>query len=346
MNQRLTIYLSIATGFLLVGIWLYVVDFGEMLNVFQNVKVLFIFPLILFFIIMYFLRSLRWKIILSPVEHITMIEAFNLCMTNYFINFLLPVHAGELAKSMLLKKIKGTPVSKSLPSVYIDKAGDLLPILLLLITAPFLDSKLSSISYLVSGILLFILLIFAFFLILIVYKKNTALIWIERIFFFLSPTLKAKLRNFLTLFIEGLSSISRLSNRLFEIIGLTILAVIVNCFFMWLFFFAFGAKLSALTVLVGYLLLTASFILPAPPGFSGSLELTFVIIFTYLFGYDKNLVSAIAAGSHVFIAILFGLFGFLSMAAIGTRLSTILKIDPDKMELEELKTNCQMPGNR
>jgi uncharacterized protein (TIRG00374 family) len=334
MNQRLTIYLSIAMGFLLVGIWLYVVDFGEMLIVLQKVKISFIFPLILFFIMMYFLRSLRWKIILSPVEHITAIESFNLCMTNYFINFLIPVHAGELAKSMLLKKMKGTPVSKSLPSVYIDKATDLLPILLLLIMAPFLKSKLSSISYLVSGISIFILLFFSFSLILIVYKRNTTLIWIERIFFFLPDTFKIKISNFLALFIEGLSSISRLSNRLLEIIGLTILALIINCFFMWLFFYAFGVTLPLLTILVGYLLLNASFILPAPPGFSGSLELTFVIIFTYLFGYDKNLVSAIAASSHVFIAILFGLFGLLSMALIGTKLSTILKIDPEKMVLE------------
>ena len=327
MNQRLAIYLSIALGILLVGIWLYVVDVGEMLNVFQKVKISLIFPLIIFFIIMYFLRSLRWKIILSPVEHVTVLESFYLCMTNYFINFLIPVHAGELAKSILLKKIKGTPVSKSLPSVYIDKATDLLPILLLLIMAPFLKSRLSSIGYLVSGISLFILLLFVFLLIFIVYKKNTALIWIERIFFFLPDTFKIKLRNFLVHFIEGLSSISRLSNRLLEITGLTILAVIINCFFMWLFFYSFGINLSMITVLVGYLLLNASFILPAPPGFSGSLELTFVFIFTYLFGYDKNLVSAVAASSHVLIAILFGLFGLSSMALIGTKLSTILKTE-------------------
>jgi len=339
MNQRLTIYLSIALGILLVGIWLYVVDVGEMLNVFQKVKISLIFPLIIFFIIMYFLRSLRWKIILSPVEHITVIESFYLCMTNYFINFLIPVHAGELAKSILLKKMKGTPVSKSLPSVYIDKATDLLPILLLLIMAPFLKSKLSSIGYLVSGISLFILLLFVFSLILIVYKKNMALIWIERIFFFLPNKFKIKLRNFLGLFIDGLSSMHLLSNRILEIIGLTILSLMINCLFMWLFFYSFGVTLPVLTILVGYLLLNASFILPAPPGFSGSLELTFVIIFTYLFGYDKNLVSVVAASSHVFTAILFGLFGLSSMALLGTKLSTIFKEESKKLDLEELKTN-------
>ncbi|MFX0137939.1 MAG: lysylphosphatidylglycerol synthase transmembrane domain-containing protein [Candidatus Hodarchaeota archaeon] len=321
-------------GFLLVGIWVYIVDFEEMLNVFKKMKISCILPLVIFFIIMYFLRSLRWKIILSPIENITVIESFNLCMTNYFINFLIPVHAGELAKSMLLKKMKGTPVSKSLPSIYIDKATDLLPILLLLIMAPFLKSKISSVSYIVSGICLFLLLFFMFILIFIVYKKNTALIWIEKTFFFLPDTLKIKLKNFFALLIEGLSSISRLSNRLLEIIGLTILAVIINCYFMWLFFYAFGVEVPILTILIGYLLLNASFILPAPPGFSGSLELTFVIIFTFLFGYDKNLISAIAVSSHVFIAILFGLFGLSSMALIGTKLSRILKIELEKGTLK------------
>lgn len=133
---------------------------------------------------------------------------------------------------------------------------------------------------------------------------------------------------------------TRLSNRLLEIIGLTILALIIHCFFMWLFFYSFGVTLPLSTVLVGYLLLNASFILPAPPGFSGSLELTFVVIFTYLFGYDKNLVSAVAASSHVLIAILFGLFGFLCLALIGTKLSAVLKTDlEDDLDIDKIKAN-------
>jgi uncharacterized membrane protein YbhN (UPF0104 family) len=86
---------------------------------------------------------------------------------------------------------------------------------------------------------------------------------------------------------------------------------------------------SAISAVVGYLLLNASFIFPAPPGFSGSLELTFLFIFSYLFGYDPNLVSAIAASSHVFIAILFTFFGFSALTFIGIRLSTILRAEQE-----------------
>jgi len=330
MRRRLTIFLSIGLGLVLVGIWLCIVDFGEMLNTFKKVKIFFIFPLGIFFILMYFLRSLRWKIVLSPVEQITAFESFKLCMTNYFINFLIPIHAGEVAKSLLLKKMKGTPVSQSLLTVYIDKATDLLPVFLLLAVTPFLNPPISSLIYVISGILFIIFLFFIFFLISVTYKRNAALTLIEKIFFFLPAKFKMKLRSFFNLFIEGIASLPRLSNRLLEIIGLTILALIFHCGFLWLFFYSFGINLSALTVFVGYLLLNASFILPAPPGFSGSLELTVLFIFSYLYGYDKNVVSAVAASSHVFMAILFSLFGLLSVALIGTKLSTLLKIETEK----------------
>lgn len=340
MKKRLTIFLSVVLGLVLVGLWLYIVDVGEMLKVMTKVKILFVFPLGIFFLLAYFLRSLRWKIILSPVEKITAYESFNLCMTNYFINFLIPIHAGELAKSLLLKKMKRTPVSQSLLTVYIDKATDLLPVFLLLGVAPFVKSQISSIIYLVSGILLIVVFLFVFSLVSVAYKKNVALAWMEKIFFFLPAKLKMKWRNFLNIFVEGIASLSRLSNRLIEIIGLTLLALVVHCAFLWLFFYSFGINLPLLTVFVGYLLLNASFILPAPPGFSGSLELTVLFIFSYLHGYDKNIVSAVAASSHVFTAILFGLLGFLSIALIGTKLSTLLKIETEKnIGLEEFQAS-------
>lgn len=340
MRQRLTVFLSIIAGLVLVVLWLYIVDVGEMFRVMKGIKLAFIFPLGMLFLLAYFLRSLRWKIILSSFEKITSLESFNLCMTNYFVNFLIPIHGGEVVKSILLKRMKRTPVSQSLLTVYIDKATDLLPIFLLLGVAPFVKAQIRSMIYIVSGILLVIVLVFVLSLLSVAYKRNVALALIEKLFFFLPAKLKLKWKNSGHLFIEGISSLPRLSSRSGEIIGLTLLALVVHCGFLWLFFYSFGIDLPLLTVFVGYLLLNASFILPAPPGFSGSLELALLFIFSYLYGYDKNLVSAVAASSHVFTAILFSLFGFLSLALIGAKLSTVLKIETGKnLELEELQAS-------
>jgi uncharacterized protein (TIRG00374 family) len=337
MKQKLTIFLSLLLGLVLVILWLYIVDVKEMLNVFGNVKIYFIFPLLALFILVYLLRSLRWKIILSPVEHISILESYNLCMTGYFVNFLVPIHAGEVAKCMLLKKMKGTPVSQSVLSAYVDKFMDLLPVFLLLGLAPFLKSQVSSIIYLMSLILFIVFSLLVLFLLFVIRKKKEAIKFIEKVLSFLPHKAKKKLVNLFSLFIEAVGSMPRLSNRLVEIFGLTLLALAVNCVFLWLFFYSFGVSLSLLTAFIGYLLLNASFILPAPPGFSGSLELTILFIFSYLFGHDKNLVSAVAASSHIFTGILFGLFGLLAISVIGTKLSALLKIQKeDKLVLEKL----------
>lgn len=327
MNHRRALFSSVALGIVLMGAWLSIIDLRNVIDIAMQMKTAFIIPLVICFAAAYFLRTLRWKIVLSPVERITIAESFHLCMTNYLINFLIPVHAGEVAKSLLLKKMKGTPVSQSLLTVYVDKIMDLLPFFLLLALTPFLGTQIDFLIYMASGILLLILVLLILLLAFLAYRRELALRWSDAILSFLPRKLQQKAGHFLNLFAEAIVSLRLLSGRFIEIAGLTLAALIIHCVFMWLFFYSFGIDLPVLTVFVGYLLLNAAFILPAPPGFAGTLELSFVFIFTYLYGYDKNVVSAIAASSHLFIAILFGLFGFVSITLIGTKLSTVLKLE-------------------
>lgn len=328
MNKRLT-FSSIILGVLLMGIWGYMVDFEQMFNVLKKMRISLMLPLLILFVLMYFLRSIRWKIILSPIEEITIIESFNLCMINYFINFLIPVHAGELTKSYLLKEMKRTPISRSLLTVYGDKMMDMMPIFFLLAATPFLEKQINHIIYLLSGILSLLLFFFILFLYAVVKKKTAAEKCLLKAAFFLPERIRLKLKNFMGLFSEGILSVTRGSGRLLEIAGLTMLSLVTHCAFMWLFFYSFSINLPLFTLFVGYLLLNASFILPAPPGFAGTLELSFVFIFSYIFGYEINIVSAIAASSHIFVASLLGLFGFLALTSIGTKLKTVI-IEPTK----------------
>jgi uncharacterized protein (TIRG00374 family) len=256
-------------------------------------------------------------------------------MTNYFINFLIPIHAGEVAKCLLLKKLKGTSASKSLLTAYIDKLLDLVPVFILLFITPFLDAEISSIIYLISGVLLLFFVLFIGILVSVAYKKDSAFVLLEKLLFFLPETFKKKLRGLYTLFVEAVNELPHLSKRIPEIAGLTLLALLGNVVLLWLYFYAFGTELTILTAVAGYLLLTASFILPAPPGFSGSLELTILFIFSYLFGCERSIVGAVAASSHVFTAVMFALLGLLSIMLIGTNISTLFKMGSEEEMLQK-----------
>src|SRR5713226_8016902 len=70
-----------------------------------------------------------WRVALSsPAAKITfglVIGVVLLFLVGIFLNFLLPIRGGEVAKSLMLKRIANIPVSKSLPTVAMDKALDL-----------------------------------------------------------------------------------------------------------------------------------------------------------------------------------------------------------------------------
>jgi uncharacterized protein (TIRG00374 family) len=326
MKRVWPVVLSVLFGIGLTIAWLSIADIPEMLKAFAGFHFLNVVPLGFLFVAVYFLRSLRWKIILSPVTRIGAFESFKLCMTNYLVNFLIPIHAGEVVKSVLLKRMKGTPVSKSLLAAYIDKLADLLPLFLLLVATPFLSRQINSVIYIISGVILIGFVLLAVLLISVARKRETTLVLIEKCLFFLPNKLKSGLRRNYLLFWEAVTTLPLLSSRLLEIAAITLSALALHCVYLWLFFHLFGINLSALTVFVGYLLLNASFILPAPPGFSGSLELTVLFIFSYLYRYDKNVVSAMAASSHLFAAALFGVLGLASVALIGVRLTSLFRL--------------------
>src|SRR5439155_16402965 len=101
------------------------------------------------FLIAYAIRGVRWKLFLNPIGKVSTLKAIQLFLIATFLNFLLPVRGGEVAKSLMLKRITGIPVSQSLPTVAMDKALDLLPALFIMAIVPFLGMQMDTTLWLV-----------------------------------------------------------------------------------------------------------------------------------------------------------------------------------------------------
>jgi uncharacterized membrane protein YbhN (UPF0104 family) len=94
------------------------------------------------FLAAYAVRAMRWRCLLRPCE-VSVRRAVAIYQVATFLNWLLPVRGGELAKSLLLRRSDGIAVSRSLATVSMDKAMDLLPALVLLSLLPFVRLHLS-----------------------------------------------------------------------------------------------------------------------------------------------------------------------------------------------------------
>src|SRR5918911_134353 len=96
----------------------------------------------LVFLSAYVVRALRWRWFLAP-HRVGVLRVVAIYQVAIFVNWLLPVQGGELVKCLVLRRLDAIPLSRSLPTVTMDKAMDLLPALGLLLLLPFVPLHLS-----------------------------------------------------------------------------------------------------------------------------------------------------------------------------------------------------------
>ena len=316
---------GIALGAIFLIAWIRIVNWQEFLNYFYefDLKIVLIFSF--FYLLAYFLRSLRWKIILKPVYKMGILESFSIFMSGMLINYLIPVRAGEIAKSVILKTRENVKISDSLPSIFIDKLTDLFPIIFIMILIPLVSIKLNSALYVIISLLFLIFFIFLTFLFFAVNHKGKAI----RILNFFLKLLPIKYRKrFEEFFINFVDGMAIMRGRFVEnclVYFLTLLAVLSEAIYIYVVFRAFGSEVSYIKILFGYTLMNLTYILPTPPAQIGSNQFMWVLIFSFALGVNENLTSAAVTFSHLLTSIWIFLIGGISLIGLKINLNQLLQ---------------------
>lgn len=104
------------------------------------------------------IRVRRWKMLLRPIARVTCPDMYLSGIRARLVNLLIPSRTSEVSKSLLLKHRHRAPLAAWLPTVAIDRAFDLMPVLALgaagAVLGVRLDRRLSLI--IVSGGVLFV----------------------------------------------------------------------------------------------------------------------------------------------------------------------------------------------
>lgn len=322
-KKQKRLIISLLVGVILIILWLQFIDIKAMLKYFWQINFWWVILSLVIYILAYLIRSIRWRVILKPVTRTGIIEIFSIFMAGMLINYVVPIRAGEIAKGYFLKKTRQVPMSKSLPTVFFDKMMDLLPVVLLFILIPFIAGDLNptvmKLLYIILGIFIFFLMVIIFCLVEKKYASN-----ILKIFFvWLPKKWRLSVNSFIEKFVEGMSVIKNPRIIIISLV-LTLLAVLLDSLYILTMFKAFGFDMVFIVALFGYTLVNLSYILPTPPAQIGSNEAIFVIVFTLLFGIDKNLVSAAMAFAHLISGTVIFLLGFLSLNWLGLSFSQAL----------------------
>ena len=321
---------GIALGAIFLIAWIRIVDWQEFLSYFHEFDLKMVLFFSLFYLLAYIFRSLRWRIILKPIYKMGIIESFFIFMSGMLINYIIPVRAGEIAKSVILKTRENIKISDSLPSIFIDKLTDLFPILFIMILIPLVSVKLNSALYIIIGLLFFIFLVFLAFLFFAVNHKDKALMVLN---YFLKIIPKKHRKIFEDFFINFVDGMAIMHGRFAEnclVYLLTLLAVLSEAVYIYAVFRAFGSEASYLKILFGYTLMNLTYILPTPPAQIGSNQFMWVLIFSFALGVNENLTSAAVTFSHLLTSIWIFLTGGLSLIALKINLNQLLKKNNEK----------------
>lgn len=295
-------------------------------QVFQRLAHLAIVPAIacgIVFLAAYVVRALRWRCLLAP-DRVSVPRVIAIYQVATFVNWLLPVRGGELAKCLLLRRLQGTPISRSLPTVAMDKTMDLLPAVGLLLLVPLMPFKLSRPLWVLLLTVLVMLMAGALFLGLAAWRRSVALSLLSGFMSKLPSVVGQRLEPFAIQFVEALLALVMRPRLLLVAAAYTIVAVCCDALFCLLAFQAVGASVSFPVVLYGYSLYNLAYILPTPPGQIGSNEVIGLLVFAGLFHISPPAVLAMFFFSHPWTAILMVSSGLLCLSTMGLTLRSTL----------------------
>jgi uncharacterized protein (TIRG00374 family) len=274
----------------------------------------------------YVVRALRWRMFLRP-SHVGVGRAVAIYEVATFLNWLLPIRGGELAKSLLLRRLHGVPISRSLATVGMDKAMDLLPAVGLLVLLPVAGLHLSRALWLLLLAALAVVGLVSGLLVFAAWRPQRAMSVLSRpLCVLLRQRARQRIEPSVALFIDTLLALIRQPRVVLAAAAYTACAVCLDALFCWLAFKAVGLAVAVPVVLYGYTFYNLAFILPTPPGQVGSNELMGLLIFSGMFGLNRSGVGAMFLFSHPWTAVLMTVIGLICLSVMGLSLRATLRL--------------------
>jgi uncharacterized protein (TIRG00374 family) len=99
-------------------------DLGEFLHRLATLNFLWVSAAILFDVLSYVCQGWRWKLLLRPVAEITVLRTTQAIYAGLFVNEVLPMKLGEIARAFLISRWTSAKLSSVFPSILLERLCD------------------------------------------------------------------------------------------------------------------------------------------------------------------------------------------------------------------------------
>jgi uncharacterized protein (TIRG00374 family) len=277
----------------------------------------------------YILKAIRWKLLLLPVKkNVRVRNTFWSTALGNMVNTLIPIRLGEFARAYILGEKERTGFAPCFSSIVVERTLDLIGLLSIGVVTMLMVSAQTSLSSLVANIFTAVAALIATILAVIIVgiKKEDLIIRILTQVTSKIPLIKKytkRITDFASSLIKGLQGLSQNPKMLIANLSLTWIAWLIHTSAIYLTFMAFNYPISFVAATLGGVLMSLSHILPATPGYVGSYEAFWVLIFTLLGVTETDVLVAMGVISHLIGVLPVVIVGCVSVIWLGASFGEI-----------------------
>lgn len=346
MFKHKKITLSVTAGILLSAIALYVtfahIPLTQVVDYLGTVNYWWIIPSTAIALLSFLIRVVRWQLLLYPVKETRFWSAYHPLVIGFMLNCVLPGRVGELARPAIFHKQEGVAFSKVLATVGVERAFDVLILILSFIVVfatvevsssldlPFGNYHLNKATLEMTGVTmvrLFLVLLLCIVFLSIRYTRSLikqGVLSLAGLFFWTSSPFKEKVRQKFLLRIahmidqvaEGFALL-RSPKKAGLCFGLSLLVWGVAGFSYYVMAFGCpGIELSFFEMYAAMVILCFFIALPSVPGFWGLWEAGGVFALL-IFGVSSKEAAGFTLANHVVQMVPVIIIGFISSVIIG-----------------------------
>ncbi|KFZ44256.1 hypothetical protein DS62_07565 [Smithella sp. SC_K08D17] len=293
MNKK--VILGILISVVLVYLSIRGINLQDVFRDLQRIQFSYVISFIILIMLMQWLRSYRWGVMLQPMEKIDQLSLFSVTSVGFLAIASIPARIGELARPYLISKRSSIKMSSALGTILVERIFDSFTVLAIaIIILFFTDLPPWMIK---SSIIFFLLALVMFcFIIFLILRRDAALKLINGILRKLPGKFAHKIDELIHHFIDGFQIITNIKLFLYLFfLSALIWLVDVLAIYMLLESFGFGLPIMASFVLM--IILIVGIAIPTAPGYIGNWHFACVLALS-LFGLAKAEALSFALVYH------------------------------------------------
>ena len=303
----------------------------------KKIQFIYVLFFILLVIIMQWLRSYRWGVILQPMEKIDQISLFSVTSVGFLAIASIPARIGELARPYLISKKSSIKMSSAMGTILVERVLDGFSVLTIAVVVLFFIELPSWL--IISTIFVFSLtVVMLFFILGLVWHREKALNIVNKIISKFHGKFAHKIDELIHHFIDGFQVITDIKILLY-LFFLSALVWLVDVLAIYMLLVAFGFNLPAIASFVVMIFLIVGIAIPTAPGYLGTWHLA-CVRGVMLFGLAEAEALSFAVVYHflsmvivLVLGVIFLPFNKFSISDMRNRLNDNQKIIPSSHQI-------------